>query len=1080
MSKSRQELEIMKKLATQLENYNKAQSDRLDDEQSIRDVLIDQTKQLKFQVSMKKDIRKATNDIYKLQSDLLYEENQVLGTRKAALKIEKDLEKVEKSINALTKNRTNLLSSETKLGKDIANSITTQLKSAEKLKKELQEQQSISKETRNNFGVAGFQGLSEIMEKIGGKASQLAKPFEMMAEASRSTVEPLIKRNKEISKFQSVSSQLNDISEGNLEVTEELGNKLGLVDEKGKVLTGEKAKEAAANALKIGESLGSPMSKARIGLKGLGAGFKSIGGIISKAFGPVTIIITAVKFVKMIVDQMFKASQETADFASNFLMSRTAARELYNDSFKLVANYNQMEMSEGRTVILREDMLKAHEAINNELGLSMNLMTGLGEATGQDVAEVGKLMKHFGLSEKAAGKVFIQAQATGRSVKDYAKDMYGDLALMSAKTGVQVDFNKLINEATGVSGRLRHNLGGTVDNIAKSLFQAKLMGIELNNMQVNAMGLLDIESSLRKEIELEALLGKEIDGDNLRKIAMHGSELDLISAIMRETRHLGGFLNMNRMQQEAFASYAGMSADNIIDIIYNQKEMAALMAKHKAIMASFEAEKNSLVARGIDISDEAAFMEKYNLQQQYELLKAKGQTDEEIKETLVKTVYMAKEEESAGEKWTKTVEIVKEAIMKMVGDGSGLDRVIAKFEGFFQSKVLRLILGISGEDVARDQIIKEIDESKGKAMAAEVQSAVEAGFEFYDPATGAGFNAADMAKDIAPATEDVMGLFNNLSSLASVTGTDMSELISDLSSQEGSLEQQLSNLLSAGAVNQSQIDQAVAGGTEEKLIQGILGNLDTLQTTMDKVALLSPSTGGGLDLNAVSTALTQGMAGATPADLEELSSKFLNLASIQLKEGEVLTEQLLKDQLTPEKFDAMLPGIEDRFKVAVAEEAFPIVGELTKNQTSLLSFMSDFSKSEEDRAAARSVAGQVDERYSKPTVQPGMSLEESGIQGNEYTGYSVPMTDFIQRPGQTPIGFNENDIIIGGTNLFSTGGGATGTTGGGTTNGDDSHLVMLLERLITVVQNGTTIQLDGNKLGQGLVLGSSRIGTTVR
>ena len=71
MSKSRQELEIMKKLASELENYNKAQSDRLDDEQSIRDVLIDQTKQLKFQVSMKKDIRKSTNDIYKLQSDLL-------------------------------------------------------------------------------------------------------------------------------------------------------------------------------------------------------------------------------------------------------------------------------------------------------------------------------------------------------------------------------------------------------------------------------------------------------------------------------------------------------------------------------------------------------------------------------------------------------------------------------------------------------------------------------------------------------------------------------------------------------------------------------------------------------------------------------------------------------------------------------------------------------------------------------------------------------------------------------------------------------------------------------------------------
>ena len=195
----------------------------------------------------------------------------------------------------------------------------------------------------------------------------------------------------------------------------------------------------------------------RVGLKGLGAGFKALGGIISKALGPISLIITAVQFIQMIVQQMFKASQETAEFSRNFLMSRDAARELYMDSFKLVGNYNMMEMSEGRTVILREDMLKAHKAINNELGLSMNLMTGLGDATGQDVAEVGKLMKHFGLSEKAAGKVFIQAQATGRSVKEYAKDLYGDLAVMSARTGVQMDFNKLIDEASGVSGRLRHN-----------------------------------------------------------------------------------------------------------------------------------------------------------------------------------------------------------------------------------------------------------------------------------------------------------------------------------------------------------------------------------------------------------------------------------------------------------------------------------------------------------------------------------------------------------------------------------------------------------------------------------------------
>jgi hypothetical protein len=83
----------------------------------------------------------------------------------------------------------------------------------------------------------------------------------------------------------------------------------------------------------------------------------------------------------------------------------------------------------------------------------------------------------------------------------------------------------------------------------------------------------------------------------------------------------------------------------------------------------------------------------------------------------------------------------------------------------------------SGEDVAQDQMLKEIDESKGKAMAAEVQSAVEQGMEFYDPTTGKGFKAE--ASDIAPASEEAIGLFNRLNSL--VEPVDIDQLIANVS-----------------------------------------------------------------------------------------------------------------------------------------------------------------------------------------------------------------------------------------------------------------------------------------------------------
>jgi hypothetical protein len=289
----------------------------------------------------------------------------------------------------------------------------------------------------------------------------------------------------------------------------------------------------------------------------------------------------------------------------------------------------------------------------------------------------------------------------------------------------------------------------------------------------------------------------------------------------------------------------------------------------------------------------------------------------------------------------------------------------------------------------------------------------------------------------------------------------------------------------------TQMTETIAAGDEEELVQEILANLTTIQTTMGGLSRLNPENEGGFDSGQILTALTEGLTNV-PADLEALSEKFLNLSTIQLEEGQVLTEQLLKDQLTPEKFDAMMPVLEQRFVYALQKENMNLSMRLSEENQKLLTYMSDFSKTQEDRTAVgrlsasigtnlfRSEGQQTEDRfdyYNSIGASPGQIEGMENMRTLMEPLKTTPQNDFIQRPGQSPIGFNENDIIIGGTNLLSTGG---GNTGGGNTSGDDSHLIMLLERLITVVQNGTTIQLDGNKLGQGLVLGSSRIGTTVR
>ena len=69
--------------------------------------------------------------------------------------------------------------------------------------------------------------------------------------------------------------------------------------------------------------------------------------------------------------------------------------------------------------------------------------------------------------------------------------------------------------------------------------------------------------------------------------------------------------------------------------------------------------------------------------------------------------------------------------------------------------------------------------------------------------------------------------------------------------------------------------------------------------------------------------------------------------------------------------------------------------------------------------------------------------------------------DFIMRPGQKPLKFRKDDIIMGGTSL-------AGNSGGG----DSTEVISLLRELLAATKQGKPVHLDGQKvnsvLGQNL------------
>ena len=85
---------------------------------------------------------------------------------------------------------------------------------------------------------------------------------------------------------------------------------------------------------------------------------------------------------------------------------------------------------------------------------------------------------------------------------------------------------------------------------------------------------------------------------------------------------------------------------------------------------------------------------------------------------------------------------------------------------------------------------------------------------------------------------------------------------------------------------------------------------------------------------------------------------------------------------------------------------------------------------------------------------------------NTQTGISSDTaSDFISRPGQPIQKFRPDDIVIGATNPMGK---------GGSTTVDNQRTNELLERLISIVEKGGVINMDGNKVGTVLGMSSYR------
>lgn len=160
------------------------QEDTLDEARDFANIIADQTKQIQFQVSEKRQLRSISTSINKISQEAFSVLRDELGTTKNLKDISKSRLTLKQNLIGLNSLNGKIIVEDKEAQEEINNSIKGQILSTNKLLKELKDIEDTSDKISKNFGVKTFGAISDITKKIPG-LNRFSGPFEDAAEAAR-------------------------------------------------------------------------------------------------------------------------------------------------------------------------------------------------------------------------------------------------------------------------------------------------------------------------------------------------------------------------------------------------------------------------------------------------------------------------------------------------------------------------------------------------------------------------------------------------------------------------------------------------------------------------------------------------------------------------------------------------------------------------------------------------------------------------------------------------------------------------------------------------------------------------------
>ncbi len=188
------------------------------------------------------------------------------------------------------------------------------------------------------------------------------------------------------------------------------------------------------------------------------------------------------------------------------------------------------------------------------------------------------LVDQLGIAPEAANAIQLYGASLEGSTKENVERMFNVASALEEQTGLAGAAKAIFEDIGNLGADIQMQFSRVPGSLEKAVLQARALGTDFNTIAKSGTQLLDIESSINKELEFQLLSGNRLvdaQGNSLtaalREATIRGDAAAATEAMQKIIEQEGETIKTNLFARQELASLLGVSEDKLLKMVQQQE-----------------------------------------------------------------------------------------------------------------------------------------------------------------------------------------------------------------------------------------------------------------------------------------------------------------------------------------------------------------------------------------------------------------------------------------------------------------------------------------------------------------------------